>query len=316
MKQKLYFLPIFITVLFFLTSCDNSIKNLNNRGSSEDESYQSDESELVDNDIIEKPIEEKDEVIAGDLDTPLLENDVPIIDAQDDSDMDEELNDGDEEVSDPCENVRCGEFSYCVSENGTAVCECIEGYHKNADKCVPDNEIVKTGSFSMEFKGPVNQGGENQQLEGGEGDTEFSHFENDYTFTVVPVNLGYTNFNYPLASLTDAQSESPRNFILWIDVLNFSGKTKFFAFSYPNSYKFPGKFDMKDSEAVALYGDLSLTMEGIKIECIRSLGGAGTYNILPTDSMDFGSISVTAEGQLFDPAIASDNLEYPICETN
>ena len=63
----------------------------------------------------------------------------------------------------------------------------------------------------------------------------------------------------------------------------------------------------------AFFGDMTVNIMGGKFEinCVRTVTNAGTYEITANDG---SSLSMTANGDLLDPAAGAAYLPYPACE--
>lgn len=279
MKNSFVFMSITVLVALFLISCGDETK---------------------------KSVEKNDDDIAE-----VVDDGVSVDDAMTDND---EINDTidedetvDEDTVDPCAEMECPENSTCLTDGEEAVCECNDGFHPTNGECISDTELTEIGSFTVSFKGAVNQTSNPSAINPGTGDAEFTYFDNDFTFTVLHVENGSLVLDFPFAAVAEGGMVAAT----WIDAVSFS--PKFFAINIPDNLT-PGEdVDFVETQTYALYGDLTYDGTNVGIKCIRAVSGEATLDLVELTAAD---IEFSAEGKLIDPAYALEqgyNLPE-ICE--
>lgn len=102
---------------------------------STDDNETSDEDEISDDADSADDTESNDD--ADSSDDADSTDDADSSDDADSTDDADSSNDEDQIVADPCEGVSCGNNGVCSVENGSAVCNCPNGYYGNGTTCAP-----------------------------------------------------------------------------------------------------------------------------------------------------------------------------------
>lgn len=244
--------------------------------------------------------------------------------AADTGDTDTDTGDTDTDT-DPCAEVKCDdENASCVvdEETGEGKCECVEGMHFNAGKCISDTEMTEIGTFTMDFTGAIN---ETITIDGsmmsGEGDAAFTYLDSEFTYGSVIIDLT-PNMEINVAFPTAANGFLKEGIsIVWtedFDINNVftTGSLRFIAVNIPQTLDAAEEgYDFVENEIFTFYGDLSLDVMGGNIapKCVRAVSGAATLNIVKKAE---SNIAISAEGALIDPAYAQAQgyeLPYEIC---
>ena len=178
---------------------------------------------------------------------------------------------------------------------------------------VPDNEpqTGSIGTFALNFAGDVVTQISLQTLKGGEGSVQFSINGN-------PINYG--DVDVPLLGrmlpLTISQNNQIMTF--WLDGISMadlqgSATHQGFGIMFPANVQAPFEGDLASANAYAFHGDVTvaITSGGFNVDCVRAVTNAGTLSVTAYDG---ASITYTANGELYDPAIASSSLPYPPCQ--
>jgi hypothetical protein len=170
----------------------------------------------------------------------------------------------------------------------------------NSGVCVSDSVVTPTGSFELDFEGVVNSSNSSSKV-AGEGEVEFNHFYDEYLYA--EQNLGVASF--PIATLEENGIYS----VLWIEPLTgFASTIKFFGFYVARNRCDSGVIGAEDN--YVLFGDLQLSGSSLSIKCVRAVGQS-----LNLDCSKSGNdLGVAADGDMIDPAILGDELQFPICE--
>jgi hypothetical protein len=279
MKKNLFRLSVCIFIALFSVSCGDDNK---------------------------KTVDKSDEDAVSYVDEDLTDDEVSDETVTDDEIMDEEP--VDEDVYDPCAQKECPENSTCtVDESDEAVCECDEGFHPTNGECISDTELTEIGTFTVSFKGAVNQTNNPSAITPGTGDAEFTYFEKDFTFTVLNIDNGSIKIDFPFAAVAEGGLIAAT----WIDALSFS--PKFFAVNVPDNLTPGNDIDFVETQTYALYGDLTYNGTNVGIRCIRAVSGAAKLDLTELTATD---IEFSAQGQLIDPAYAKEQgYNLPdICE--
>lgn len=166
------------------------------------------------------------------------------------------------------------------------------------------DEYIK-GNFSLTFNGIINTSSDFKSWLGGEGDVTFtdSGIESTYTKITVPM----TSVGFPLTMIQDGKTVT-----VWLDKIDFNENHKVFGFVYPGTLE-PGEYKMQETGASAFYGDVIIqaTAGNFEIKCIRSATILGDFTVTADDGTN---IEYSANGNLYDPSLAGDQLPYPVCE--
>lgn len=276
--RKFYVIAIFASVMaFFLVSCGDDGKKV--------QSYPDDDSAAVTDDAADETAVDQDSA-----------DEIVIEDGNDEE--------TDEDVPDLCEGKECPEHSKCVVEEDEAVCNCDDGYHPTNGECISDTEMTQIGDFTLTFKGEINATNDPSAITPGEGDAEFTYFDEDFTFTILHIENESIKIDFPFAS----SAQEGLVTATWIDELSFT--PKFFAINVPDNLSAGTDIDFVENQVYALYGDLSYDGSTVGISCIRAVSGEALLDIVElTDSQ----IEVSAEGKLIDPVYATE-LGYNLPE--
>ena len=70
---------------------------------------------------------------------------------------------------------------------------------------------------------------------------------------------------------------------------------------------------MANANMYAFYGDMTVNVKGgqFDIKCVRTVTNVGNYEVTVNDG---SNLSMTAGGDLLDPAAGAAYLPYPACE--
>ena len=189
------------------------------------------------------------------------------------------------------------------------------------EEIVPDNEPEQPeedqntlqadpiGNFNLNFSGQINTT-ISTSSRGGNGTASFNYNENPYMFN--EINVPMIGGIFPLAMLN-----SGNIIILWLDSFGVSDvmsavEKQVFGISLPQNAE-AGSGTMKNLGSYAFYGDISVNIQGgqFDIKCVRAVSDSGEYDITSNDG---ANITFTANGDLFDPALAGSMIPYPACE--
>ena len=170
-----------------------------------------------------------------------------------------------------------------------------------------DGEFQKTGEFDFSFDGIINVDLSNyMSIKGGAGTVNFSHNGANMTYaelTVIIVQL------FPIAILQGGNVA-----IMWLESApGIGAETKqVFGFTYPATMTTAGNYTMEEVQAYAFYGDINIDLQNglFDIKCVRSAAIAGNANFAAVDA---ASVTLSASGELRDPAAAGSQLPYPVC---
>lgn len=163
------------------------------------------------------------------------------------------------------------------------------------------------GNFNLNFSGKINTSvGTNP---GGNGMANFSY--NGMPNTFAEINLPIVGSICPLAMANGANS-----IVVWLNSLTAAEalsatEKQVFGIALPQSTGI-GSGNMKDINAYAFYGEITVnaTAGQFDIKCVRAVSDSGEYNIASNDG---ANITLSANGDLFDPSIAGNLIPYPAC---
>lgn len=209
----------------------------------------------------------------------------------------------DDETTDETTDVTDEEM---MDENVVDEEEIPDEVEDNNTEVPDDSQFQKTGAFNLMFNGKVNVDlSQYMQIQGGEGDVNFSHNGMDYTFTqekVVFVSL------FPIAILQGTNIA-----VLWLDKAPGTGAEtrQVFGLTFPQTAQ-AGDQTMEDAQAFAFYGDININLTGgqFDIKCVRSAAYQGSFNLM---SFNGTEANLSAMGDLLDPEAAGSQLPYPVC---
>ena len=190
------------------------------------------------------------------------------------------------------------------------------------EEIVPDNEPEQPeeepnnppqtdpiGNFNLNFSGQINTT-ISTSSRGGNGTVSFNYNENPYMFN--EINVPMIGGIFPLAMLN-----SGNIIILWLDSFGVGDvmsavEKQVFGISLPQNAE-AGSGTMKNLGSYAFYGDISVNIQGgqFDVKCVRAVSDSGEYDITSNDG---ANITFTANGDLFDPALAGSMIPYPACE--
>ena len=164
------------------------------------------------------------------------------------------------------------------------------------------------GNFSLNFSGPVNTT-ISMQSRGGKGAVNFTY--NGMPTAFQEINVMNIDI-FPLAMVN-----SGNIIVLWLDSFSLgdisgTSEKQVFGISMPQSAA-AGSGTMKDINSYAFYGDITVNIKGgaFNVKCVRAVSDSGSYNLTSNDG---SNIAFSAEGNLFDPALAGSMIPYPACE--
>lgn len=191
-----------------------------------------------------------------------------------------------------------------VSDDGP---ETVEEPDENNEPVNPGFDVI--GTFDLSYTGQVNAS-VSMQSRGGNGKVDFTYNGMPNTFNEITLPMVGTLF--PLAMVN-----SGNIIIVWLDGFgagDISGdaQKQVFGISVPQN-TVAGSGNMAGANMYAFFGDMTVNIMGGKFEinCVRTVTNAGTYEITANDG---SSLSMTANGDLLDPAAGAAYLPYPACE--
>lgn len=171
-----------------------------------------------------------------------------------------------------------------------------------------DPTIDTIGNFSLNFSGQINTT-ISMQSRGGQGAVNFMY--NGMPLAFQEINVMNIDI-FPLAMVN-----SGNIIVLWLDSFGVSDamsavEKQVFGISLPQNAE-AGSGTMKDINSYAFYGDITVNIQGgaFNVKCVRAVSDRGEYNI---DAIDSANIAFSANGDLFDPALAGSMIPYPACE--
>ena len=146
------------------------------------------------------------------------------------------------------------------------------------------------------------------QSRGGKGSAQFVYNDTPITFT--EINIGIDLF--PLAMIN-----SGNIVVVWLDSfglgdLQGTSNKQVFGISVPQNTEI-GSGDMASANMYAFYGDMTVNITGgqFEIKCVRTVTNVGNYEVTVNDG---SNLTMTANGDLLDPAAGAAYLPYPACE--
>lgn len=171
-----------------------------------------------------------------------------------------------------------------------------------------DPTIDTIGNFSLSFAGQINTT-ISMQSRGGQGAVNFMY--NGMPLAFQEINVMNIDI-FPLAMVN-----SGNIIVLWLDSFGFgdvsgTSEKQVFGISMPQSAEI-GSGSMKDINSYAFYGDITVNIQGgaFNVKCVRAVSDRGEYDITSNDG---ANIAFSANGDLFDPALAGNVIPYPACE--
>ena len=307
------FKSVFMILFFslFFMACSNTVGNKKVTTVTDKDSVVKDgdvietDTDAVSNDkdSVEKKDATNDETQDQDI---IVTNDNPLVDETQDEVPDTSAK--------TCKDTTCQKNAHCEMQNNNPECVCDNGFHLNSGSCISDSGVTKTGTFSLDFDGPTNDmgggasggSGGGGMPQAGEGTVKFSHLGKDITYS--------KNGFFPTAVYDNkTDPNKPTLNIMWVEKMTL-GKTKFFGLIIPKDNLKTGNvpFGASNPPTVAIYGDVTLSKQGITINCVRSFSNIST-SVLNIKKFKDSSIKLTSHGELVDPAIVGSALKYPIC---
>ena len=178
---------------------------------------------------------------------------------------------------------------------------------ENQDPTNPGFDVI--GTFNLSFNGPVHEevGLGSMTNLGGDGSAEFVY--NGQPITFGKINIGIDVF--PMAMINNGIV------IVWLDSFGMSDLTgavdkQVFGINIPQNTEV-GSGDMANANMYAFYGDMTVNVKGgqFDIKCVRTVTNVGNYEVTVNDG---SNLSMTAGGDLLDPAAGAAYLPYPACE--
>lgn len=173
----------------------------------------------------------------------------------------------------------------------------------------PVNPGEAIGTFNLSYSGQINAS-VSMQSRGGNGKVDFTYNEMPNTFEEITIPMVGTLF--PLAMLN-----SGNIIIVWLDGFgagDISGdaQKQVFGISVPQNTEI-GSGNMASAGIYAFFGDMTVNVMGGKFEinCVRTVTNVGNYEVTANDG---ANITLTASGDLLDPAAGAAYLPYPACE--
>lgn len=177
----------------------------------------------------------------------------------------------------------------------------------NNDPADPGFDVI--GTFNLSFTGPVHESVSMDQIMnlGGDGSAEFVYNGQPITFS--KINIGISLF--PMAMINNGIV------IVWLDSFSMgdlSGtvEKQVFGINLPQNTEI-GSGEMANANMYAFYGDMTVNVKGgqFDIKCVRTVTNVGNYNVTVNDG---SNLSMTASGDLLDPAAGAAYLPYPACK--
>ena len=214
------------------------------------------------------------------------QNDSEVVPEPDETVVDEEIVSDDEPVEEPDET---------------------EEPDENQDPTNPGFDVI--GTFDLSYSGPVHEsvGLNNMTNLGGNGSVQFVYKDQPVTFS--EINIGIKLF--PLAMMNNGIV------IVWLDSFSLNeamgtAQKQVFGINLPQNTEI-GSGNMANANIYAFYGDMTVNVKGgqFDINCVRTVTNVGTYEVTLNDG---GNLTMTASGDLLDPAAGAAYLPYPACE--
>lgn len=179
----------------------------------------------------------------------------------------------------------------------------------NNDPVNPGFDVI--GTFNLSFTGTVHESvGLNDMTNlGGTGSAQFVY--NDQPITFSEINIGIKLF--PLAMMNNGIV------VVWLDSFslqeamgNTAVQKQVFGINLPQNTEV-GAGNMANANMYAFYGDMTVNVRGgqFEIKCVRSVTNVGGYDVIANDG---SNLTITASGDLLDPAAGAAYLPYPACE--
>ena len=179
---------------------------------------------------------------------------------------------------------------------------------------IPDFEAI--GTFNLSFTGPVHASVSINDVAnlGGEGAAEFVYNGQPITFDKININAVVMNMDlFPMAMLNNGIV------VVWLDSFSVSDATgntavqkQVFGINLPQNTEI-GSGEMAGANIYAFYGDMMVNVRGgqFDIKCVRSVTNVGNYEVTVNDGTN---LTMTASGDLLDPAAGAAYLPYPACD--
>ena len=173
-----------------------------------------------------------------------------------------------------------------------------------------ESGFEKVGTFELSFNGPVHESvgmGDMTNL-GGEGAAAFVY--NDQPINFEKISIGTMNI-FPMAMINNGIV------IVWLDSFGMGDLTgavqkQVFGISIPQDTEI-GSGKLSDARIYAFYGDMTVNVKESKfdINCVRAVTNVGDYGVTANDG---SNLTMTASGDLLEPAAGASYLPYPACE--
>lgn len=178
----------------------------------------------------------------------------------------------------------------------------------------PEFDVI--GTFNLSFAGPVHASVSINDVTnlGGEGAAEFVYNGQPITFDKININAVVMNMDlFPMAMINNGIV------VVWLDSFSVSDATgntavqkQVFGINLPQNTEI-GSGDMANANMYAFYGDMLVNVKASQfdIKCVRSVTNIGNYEVTVNDG---SNLTMTASGDLLDPAAGAAYLPYPACE--
>ena len=178
---------------------------------------------------------------------------------------------------------------------------------ENQEPTNPGFDVI--GTFNLSYSGPVHESVSMNDMTnlGGSGSVQFLY--NDQPITFNEINIGIKLF--PLAMMNNGIV------VVWLDSFSIqeamgTAQKQVFGINLPQNTEI-GSGEMASANIYAFYGDMTVNVKGgqFDINCVRSVTNIGSYEITVNDG---GNLTMTASGELLDPAAGAAYLPYPACQ--
>ena len=179
----------------------------------------------------------------------------------------------------------------------------------------PNPGFEPIGTFELSFSGAVHEsvglGGGMSNL-GGEGAAQFVYNDQPVTFDKISIGAGGMGVDlFPMAMINNGIV------VVWLDSftmndLGGASQKQVFGINIPQDTEV-GAGKLADANIYAFYGDMTVNVsqQQFDINCVRAVTNVGNYDVTANDG---SNLTMTASGDLLDPAAGASYLPYPACE--
>lgn len=178
----------------------------------------------------------------------------------------------------------------------------------------PNPGFEPIGTFELSFSGAVHESvglGGMSNL-GGEGAAQFVYNDQPITFDKISIGGGGMGVDlFPMAMINNGIV------VVWLDSftmndLGGASQKQVFGINIPQDTEV-GAGKLADANIYAFYGDMTVNVsqQQFDINCVRAVTNVGNYEVTANDG---SNLTMTASGDLLDPAAGAAYLPYPACE--